>query len=444
MGTGAFTGQQPPCACDEAAKLGERPARSDDVRPSSSQSGRAPNRPSSSQSGRVRLKKIRNSLRKTSGQAWLHGWLGRLHTSNHAQRRIRWTSCVADLYALGREVFPSTHAGMKVLHATRLADKKVVVVKVRGKKESFFCSQDEREWRTSTEFIMNMPESSSIVQLFDVLEDSKNYYVVMEKAGGMDLFETLDCHGRLPINDCKEIIRQLVKAVAELHGRGCIHKDLKLENVMVDRSQIYTVPTTASLSDLGAEGVESGPIVKLIDFDTVEPQAWCRKPTSIVGTDQYIAQEAYAGKYSPASDIFAVGVIAYRLLTGRFPFCPRIFDDEAGENYVGSPKMKQIQERLQSFDINFCLPPFHTEPLACELVKSMLSVNESERPQAEVALGHPWLASQNPVRGPRELSQAAKPDLGEAPVPPALPSSRPCSQEEPAREAPGLPGTIDS
>merc|ERR1719247_2602027 len=87
--------------------------------------------------------------------------------------------------------------------------------------------------------------------------------------------------------------------------------------------------------------------VKVIDFDTLDqwtPAAGVAK--DVVGTDQYIAQEAYAGKYSPLSDVFAVGVIAYRLLCGRFPFHAELFDDEPGENWVGSPKMDEIRSKL--------------------------------------------------------------------------------------------------
>merc|ERR1712060_227307 len=88
----------------------------------------------------------------------------------------------------------------------------------------------------------------------------------------------------------------------------------------------------------------------------------------------------------------AVGVIAYRLLTGTFPFNGRMFDDEAGENWVGSPKMKQIQDRVRRFHIDWTLPPFPTEPEAVDLCRRMLAPNDDERPHADEVLGHPFLA----------------------------------------------------
>merc|ERR1719436_2096930 len=119
---------------------------------------------------------------------------------------------------------------------------------------------------------------------------------------------------------------------------------------------------------------DGDPTVKLIDFDTAmswEPDS--PKAKTVLGTDQYISGEAYAGKYSPASDMFAVGVIAYKLITGMFPFNGKMFDDEAGENWVGSPKMKQIQDRVRRFHIDWTLPPFPSEPQAVDLCKRMLA-----------------------------------------------------------------------
>merc|ERR1719277_1799802 len=142
-----------------------------------------------------------------------------------------------------------------------------------------------------------------------------------------------------------------------------------------------------------AGSCEGDPVVKLIDFDTAmnwEPDS--PKAKTVLGTDQYISGEAYAGKYSPASDMFAVGVIAYKLLTGLFPFNGRMFDDEAGENWVGSPKMKQIQERVQRARINYTIPPFPGEPDAVDFVRKMLASRDDERLRADEALAHPFLA----------------------------------------------------
>lgn len=299
-----------------------------------------------------------------------------------------------DFYMIGKEVMPSSNTGMDVLFANRISDGKEVVIKTRQKSNSFTSKNEEQEWRRSTEMLLNLPESGNIAQVYEVKEDNTTYYVVMEKVDGMDLFEVLHSEGRLPLGETKAILRQLLRAVEDLHAKGCIHKDLKLENVMVDLEKSPSVkgmsPKSGKKATWGHESFgdapESPTVVKLIDFDTVETFSPKLRAKSVVGTDQYIAQEAYAGHYSFASDVFAVGVIAYRLISGRFPFKNSMFDDEPGENWVGSPKMKVIQDRLKHYHIDFSAAPWPAEPKARDLVRWMLHNNEKERPTAHQAL----------------------------------------------------------
>merc|ERR1712232_1174807 len=91
------------------------------------------------------------------------------------------------------------------------------------------------------------------------------------------------------------------------------------------------------------------------------------KPREVMGTDGYIAPEAYEGNYSPAADIYQVGVIMYKLLTGKLPHDLAIFDDEPGENWVGSRAMKRIQAKLRNTQIDFGCAPFHEMPAAADL-----------------------------------------------------------------------------
>mmetsp|Transcript_1181 Transcript_1181/g.2562 ORF Transcript_1181/g.2562 Transcript_1181/m.2562 type:complete len:454 (-) Transcript_1181:73-1434(-) len=314
--------------------------------------------------------------------------------SNATVRKIEKVDSFDTLFVLGGEVMPSVHPGMDIRYAKRVADNHRVVIKVRKKSNSFASGQEEREWRQSAEFMLNLPKSQSIAEIHGVWEDKEAYYVVMERVGGSDLFELLDAEGMLPLAETKAILRQLVKGVAALHAKGCIHKDLKLENVMVDRTTLKRAPTRG-------EGEE--PIVKLIDFDTAvtwEPSS--PKAKTVLGTDQYISAEAYAGNYSPASDMFAVGVIAYKLVTGHFPFNSKMFDDEAGENWVGSPKMKQIQQRVVRAKINYAVKPFPDNPAAAEFIKQLLCPTDMDRMTAVQALEHEFLAD---VMSPQRTSK---------------------------------------
>lgn len=301
-----------------------------------------------------------------------------------------------EIYELGKEVMPSTHSYMKVHFATRKEDGLETVVKLRMKPNCFRGREDERVWRKSSEFLLNMRECEGICKLHEVLEDEYAFYIVMERVNGDDLFETLELEGTFSIDVVKDVMRQLLHATAHLHSHNAVHKDLKLENVMVGNEAGQQAPpgTSSGSRNRGGQSARTaaGTSIKIIDFDTVEkwtPMSGLAK--DVVGTDQYISQEAYNGKYSPLSDVFACGVVAYRLMCGRFPYGEDIFDDEPGDNWVGSPKMKQIRSRLKNAKVDFSHERFRAEPQAVDFIERMMAYNDIQRPTAAAALLHPWL-----------------------------------------------------
>lgn len=111
----------------------------------------------------------------------------------------------------------------------------------------------------------------------------------------------------------------------------------------------------------------------------------------MLGTDGYIAPEAYLGDYSPKSDIFACGVVMYLLIAKRYPYADDIFDDGPNENYVGSPKMKEIYGKMEKFQVKFKTTTWQPFPQAREFCKLLLSFDVNERPDTEEALQHPWI-----------------------------------------------------
>mmetsp|Transcript_75534 Transcript_75534/g.179445 ORF Transcript_75534/g.179445 Transcript_75534/m.179445 type:complete len:365 (+) Transcript_75534:117-1211(+) len=331
------------------------------------------------------MKAIRERMKKGLTISTKEGAKGALNGGVRRTIRAMSLEDFQKLYSIGKMVMESTNAGMEVRYATRRPDGKEVVIKIREKVASFKRSvREEREWRATTEIQLNMPKVETICQLLDCIDTPTHYYIVMEKVEGMDLFEQSAREKLKPV-DAREVVRQILFALDAMHQSGRIHKDIKLENVMVDMS-----PKTArSARSLG--GSESPATAKIIDFDTV--QDW--EPSSpkckdVLGTDGYIAPEAYDGDYSPASDVFCVGVIMYKLLTHKFPYRPDIFDDLPGENWVGSPAMKRIKNRLEEEKIDFARAPLNNMPLAADLVIRMLAVDPNDRPTADQALNHQW------------------------------------------------------
>lgn len=294
-------------------------------------------------------------------------------------KRIKKSEEFHELYDLGELVMPVSTKTREVRHARRCSDGSQVVVKIMWKPACFMREQDELDWRLGTELMLNLPEHAGVSCVHEVLESSEAFYVVTECCKGMDLydFRTQRTRSMRPAL-VKEIIRQLLEALDHLHSHGLVHKDVKQENIMID-------PTALEA------GNPDKKLVKLIDFDNVCPVG--HVPIDVLGTNQYISQEAYGGLFSPRSDVFAAGVVAYRLLAGKFPYDKKIFDDRPGENKVGSPKMIEIRQKVLKATINWEAIVFQMFPQALDLVQKMLTQDAGQRPAAHELLQHAWMKS---------------------------------------------------
>jgi serine/threonine-protein kinase len=148
------------------------------------------------------------------------------------------------------------------------------------------------------------------IRVFDygVTQDGLCYYA-MELLRGEDLGTALKREGPLRPERVARLLLQASRALAEAHGRGIIHRDLKPENLFVCSA-----------------GIDRD-IVKVLDFglaqvDVVEdPASPLTRAGCVVGTPTYIAPELLAGQRADArSDVYALGAVMYKLLTGRGPW----------------------------------------------------------------------------------------------------------------------------
>jgi serine/threonine protein kinase len=146
-------------------------------------------------------------------------------------------------------------------------------------------------------------------------------------------------------------------------------------------------------ADTTASGPKKPAVLKLIDFDLTAERDAYRKEKHVVGTDGYIAPEAYLGKVCPKNDIFGAGVVMYGLMTKKLPFDDAIFDDEVNENWVGSSKMEEIHDKLRDAigEVRFG-EKWKDLDEAKEFCKVLLTVDVDKRPTASEALNHPWMA----------------------------------------------------
>jgi eukaryotic-like serine/threonine-protein kinase len=140
----------------------------------------------------------------------------------------------------------------------------------------------------------------NVVAVFDRGEWDGTYYIAMEYLPGRSLKSVVREHGPLAPQDAIDIVTQIVLALRFAHKRGIIHRDIKPHNVILD---------------------EEGR-AKVTDFGIARAGASDMTLTgSIMGTAQYLSPEQAQGHaVTEASDLYAVGVVLYELLTGSVPF----------------------------------------------------------------------------------------------------------------------------
>jgi serine/threonine-protein kinase len=134
-----------------------------------------------------------------------------------------------------------------------------------------------------------------------------DFYYAMEYVNGITLERLVQCHGAQPAARVRHLLVQACGALAEAHGLGLVHRDVKPSNLMI--------------------GVNGGifDFVKVLDFGLVRVtrgvEAGMSGPGVLLGTPRYMAPESFATSHSgPRADLYSLGCVAYFLLSGHDPF----------------------------------------------------------------------------------------------------------------------------
>jgi tRNA A-37 threonylcarbamoyl transferase component Bud32 len=216
------------------------------------------------------------------------------------------------------------------------------------------------------------------------LPDGKPY-LVMQFIDGVTLRSLIRPEG-IPLERAADLIKQIGRALSAAHDKGIFHRDLKPENIML---QSY------------GGGEEQ---VKIIDFGIAKLKDSIVAPSTVTGatagTVSYMAPEQLSGRpVSAAMDIYAMGAIAYELVTGRKPFNP-----ETGFELL---EMQRAGVRIKPSDLR---PSLSEE--ACAVILRALSFDPKERFQNSRELGDAL------ARALSEDTATFNPDRsGQAPIP---------------------------
>jgi len=223
-----------------------------------------------------------------------------------------------------------------------------------------------------------------IVQIYDYGEDDELAYIVMELVNGKSLHEHLLQHASYDLREVGEIIRQLLDGLGHAHAAGVVHRDVKPANIMINNDG------RLKIGDFGIAHTESSELTQHGDM---------------LGTPHYMAPEQYLGlPIGVPADLYAVGIIAYDLLTGTKPF-------------VGTTAtiMQQVlnQRPADPSSLNPKLSPLMDQVLQRALAKKPEERFQSAREFAgafrlaiEASLGPPTVAP--PIAAPAGLLNAAR------------------------------------
>lgn len=223
----------------------------------------------------------------------------------------------------------------------------------------------------------------NIIRFKEVLLTPSHLAIVMEYAAGGELFDRICMAGRFSEDEARYFFQQLVSGVSYCHSIEICHRDLKLENTLLDGSPM--------------------PRLKICDFGYSKSGLLHSMPKSTVGTPAYIAPEVlsrreYDGK---TADVWSCGVTLYVMLVGAYPF----------EDPADSRNFRKTINRIMS--VQYSIPDYVRISPACKHLLSRIFVaNPYKRITIREIKQHPWFIRNFPrelMEGERTRFQRNKP-----------------------------------
>uniref|UniRef100_A0A0B6ZQP0 non-specific serine/threonine protein kinase n=1 Tax=Arion vulgaris TaxID=1028688 RepID=A0A0B6ZQP0_9EUPU len=201
--------------------------------------------------------------------------------------------------------------------------------------------------------ILSSLRHKHIVNIREVFEKKDKIVLVLDYAQGGELYDYLNRMGQLAESEARRIFRQIVSAIHYCHQNDIVHRDLKLENIILD--------------DKGN--------VKIADFGLANYYSHNSTLKTFCGSPLYASPEIVNGNpyHGPEVDVWSLGVILYTLVYGAMPF--------------ESNNLVSLKQQISEGDYN--VPSKLSD--AAGLIRHMLTVTPSRRATMEDALRHWWV-----------------------------------------------------
>jgi serine/threonine protein kinase len=322
----------------------------------------------------------------------LLGWFLRVDTKRPLA--IEWLEDFDARFSVEETIAEQAHS--RVLKVRARDSGRAYAVKIEPKEAP---GLDECTARDLLERVLALPEHECIIKVHAIYEDAGSFYTVQDVCKG-DLHDFLSESRRcepeeLPRYQTKlrSLMADIFFALSHLHKHGLVHNDVKLENVLFQHPEAeeQAVGGGARGKLMRAINNSRAPRGKLIDFDHLRPASALAQ--GVLGTDGYVAPEAYELKPCAKSDVFSAGVLMYALVEGTFPFPEEIFVDTAETNFEGSLVLANIHRDLRRAHeaLAWDSPLWEALPEARDFCARLLTFEVKDRPTPDEALRHSWL-----------------------------------------------------
>ncbi|XP_054900050.1 hormonally up-regulated neu tumor-associated kinase homolog [Poeciliopsis prolifica] len=261
-------------------------------------------------------------------------------------------------YLIGKMINKGSFA--KVMEGLHIGTGEKVAVKVIDKKkarqDAYVLKNMKREPR-----IHQMVRHPHIVVLLETLETENSYYMAMELCAGGDLMDRICDRRRLGEREVRRYTRQILSAVEHLHKHGIVHRDLKIENFLLDEQNN----------------------IKIVDFglsNTLKPDSLSLELLNTqCGSPAYAAPELLAHqKYGSKVDVWSIGVSMFAMLTGTLPFTVEPFN------------IKQLHLKMVNKDISNI--PEDVSKDAVSFMMLLLEPDPEKRPSVRDAMEERWVS----------------------------------------------------
>ena len=245
---------------------------------------------------------------------------------------------------------------------------------IRGMKEVNKSKiKDVKNFKTEIK-ILAMLDHPNILRLFEVIEDSKSFYLIMELCTGGELLSRME-NNHYKEKEAAKLMEQIVSAVSYCHEKGICHRDLKPQNILFCNE---SPDSPIKIVDFGISKIYD-PSLSSLKEDFGDDENKKKKMSTRAGTIHYLSPEVIKGSYTEKCDVWSLGVILYILLCGYPPFY--------GKNEV------EIIKNISSFKFEYPTTEWkNISESAKNLISSMLCP-ENKRISAKEVLNSKWFKS---------------------------------------------------